>query len=124
MKTERLNKKVIVVGSTKEGPDSAEILSRAKKIHGKARITHTTKFIATESKGGGAKDGGDDKKGKPNTTTVYVANPLIMGSGYGAPTHNSGDYRPSQSYPAREFYPTYPASSSGPYAFYVYSGPY
>lgn len=119
MKTERVNKKVTVVGSTKEGPDRAEILRRARKIHRKARITHTTKFIA--------KDGAEDKKGKPTTTTtVYVGNPLVIGgSGYGASTHKIGEYRPSQSYPARGFYPTYPApSSSGPYAYYSYSGPY
>lgn len=118
VKTERVNKKVTVVGSTKEGPDRAEILRRARKIHRKARITHTTKFIA--------KDEGGDKKGKPNTTTsVYVVNPLLVsGSGYGASTHNSGEYRPSQSYPSREFYPTYPAPSTGPYAYYSYSGPY
>lgn len=117
VRADRSADRVYVVASTRDGPDSDEVVRKARKVDSKAKIVATpppppppqTKAPATPKEPNQSKE--------PTTSVQWVASPLVWGY-YEVP--RGPHALPGQNYPPRPAYnPNYPSkeSSSVPYNY-------
>jgi hypothetical protein len=108
--------RVYVVASTREGPDSVEVVRKAKKVDQKAKIVATPPPPPQPKAPATPKEPNQPKE--PTTSVQWVTSPLIWGY-YEVPR---GPYaHPSQNYPPRPAYnPNYPSKETS-YVPYYYN---
>lgn len=134
VRAERLASKVVVVASSPSGLNEHEVLRKAKKIHKKAKFVplddkekpkkqddEKKKKEEEEKK----KKEAEEKKKKEAQDSIFTWKPLVHWAGpYYAPTpvaYAPGEYRPSQNYAPRYYYPPLPNQpEDGYFRQYVY----
>jgi hypothetical protein len=110
--------RVCVVASTRDGPDSDEVVKKARKVDRKAKIVATPPPPPPPQTKAPPKEPNQTKE---STTSVqYVSSPLVWGY-YEVPR---GPFaHPSQNYPPRPAYnPNYPSKETSSTPFYYNSG--
>ena len=110
--------RVYVVASTRDGPDSDEVVRKAKKVDRKAKIVAIPPPPPQPKPPAPPKEPNQTKE---STTSHYVASPLVWPH-YEVPR---GPFAlPSQNYPPRASYnPNYPSKETSSVPYY-YSYPY
>lgn len=136
VRAERLQSKVVVVASSPNGLDTHEVLRQAKKIHKKAKFVELDAKEKEKPKNKADEDKkkeeekkkkeAEEKKKKESESYLYTAMPFVQWAGPSyyspAPVYFApGEYRPSQNYAPRYYYPPLPGQpEDGYFRQYVY----
>lgn len=112
VRADRGGDRVVVVASTRDGPDSDDVVRKAKKVDKKAKIVATPPPPPQPKAQATPKESNQNKE-----TSTYVASPLVWGH-YEVPRATL-----SQNYPPRPAYnPNYPSKEASHVPFYYSYG--
>lgn len=116
VRVDRGANRVYVVASTRDGPDSDEVVKKARKVDRKAKIVATPPPPSQPSQPKPPPPPKDPNHTKESTSVQYVSSPLIWGY-YEVPR---GPFaHPSQNYPPRPAYnPNYPSKQTSDVPYY------